>query len=214
MMGRQWSRAGKALLASVAAFGLFALLAWHIQQHLEAHEPDIWAVRHVHVWEEDTRFLVPFVHAWTDLGQWYVPIAAVIVLVPILLWHSRWWAALVVAVVLLSVGPLSQRVLKEAFHRRHPTYNPEKTDFSFPSTHSLRSMLTWGLISYLLLTGGMRPGRLRRLVVGGLMLIVLGVGCGMVYLGRHFPTDILGGYLLGVGVLGLIVALIQGVEDR
>lgn len=72
----------------------------------------------------------------------------------------------------------------------------------------------YGMIGYLtwqtLASPKPRPSRMR-LVIIGLLTVCLGlialVGASRVYLGAHWPTDVLGGYLLGGAWLILLVTL-------
>jgi undecaprenyl-diphosphatase len=87
--------------------------------------------------------------------------------------------------------------LKAHFHRARPrvpwSIGDEHT-FSFPSGHSLFSLVLYGLIAYSVLTR--RDSMLRRLIVtAACAMVVLGIGLSRIYLGMHWPTDVLAGYL-------------------
>ncbi len=62
-------------------------------------------------------------------------------------------------------------------------------DWSFPSGHSQGAMVLWGWLAYEL------KDRRAYLISG---LLILGVGFSRVYLGVHFPTDVLGGFFIGL----------------
>ena len=67
---------------------------------------------------------------------------------------------------------------------------------AFPSGHAVHALVLFGLLIYL--AGELITPRWARLTVqGGLVLAILGVGASRVYLGVHWPSDVLGGYLLG-----------------
>ena len=75
---------------------------------------------------------------------------------------------------------------------------------SFPSGHSALAMLLWGLVFYLaphLVDGRRRVFALRAVSIA----IVALTGMSRVYLGVHWPSDVIGGYLVGGAVLGAIV---------
>ncbi len=69
--------------------------------------------------------------------------------------------------------------------------------WSYPSGHSLNSLSVIGLLTVLAVLE--RPGPLRRTLLTALgVLLVLTVGFSRVYLGVHWPSDVLGGWLIGV----------------
>jgi len=109
----------------------------------------------------------------------------------------------------LAIGGaiLLNEVFKVHFHRARPkvpwAIGDEHT-FSFPSGHSLFSMVLYGLIAYLVL--GRRGRPLRHLVVVlAAAALVMGIGLSRIYLGMHWPTDVLAGYLTGGVWLGAVI---------
>ncbi|MER6111276.1 phosphatase PAP2 family protein [Streptomyces hirsutus] len=121
--------------------------------------------------------------------------------VALLLWYryaARWTA--VWLVVTCAVGAMVQQVLKAAVGRARPVW-PDPVDTAhyaaFPSGHAMTAALTCGLLLWLLLRHGV--GRaLWGWAVALAVLSVTGVGLTRVWLGVHWPTDVLGGWLLGL----------------
>ena len=111
-------------------------------------------------------------------------------------------------VVVLSVVPIiAGLLLKEAVGRARPEYllaGSEPSSLSFPSGHSVFAMIFGGLLILLIgqLIGSIGIRRTFQIVVG---LLILAVGASRVYLGFHWPSDVLGGYLFGgMALLGLV----------
>lgn len=75
-----------------------------------------------------------------------------------------------------------------------------ETSFSFPSGHALGSIVLYGAIAYLL---ARQIPKKTKLFYGIAIVIVTAIGFSRLYLGVHWPTDILAGY--GVGFLWLII---------
>ena len=77
---------------------------------------------------------------------------------------------------------------------------------SFPSGHS-SSITAFAGILVVLVAMLVRRGNMRRAAYAGLVLLAVLVGLDRILLGRHFPTDVAGGALLGVAfvILGLAV---------
>ncbi len=100
-------------------------------------------------------------------------------------------------IVLAGVG-LSVRYGKLFFQRNRPlhvAYTPE-TNFSFPSGHSTTAMALFGLLTYFLIRR--LTNRTHRIIIGlcGGLLILL-IGFSRIYLGAHFLSDVLSGFVLG-----------------
>lgn len=77
---------------------------------------------------------------------------------------------------------------------------------SLPSGHVLTYVGVYGWMA-IVADQHIRPRPLRRLVVGGLATLIAAVGPSRVYLGHHWPSDVIASYLLGSSYLaGLFVA--------
>jgi undecaprenyl-diphosphatase len=99
--------------------------------------------------------------------------------------------------------------LKLVVDRPRPEYqivDPLHSGLSFPSGHSLLAVVLGGVIVYLV---GLwvKPLLLRRAIQATLIAMVIGMGASRVYLGVHWPSDVIGSYVLGamalVGLIGL-----------
>ncbi len=124
-------------------------------------------------------------------------------------WKRNWlWAAGLFTSV-FGGGALTL-ILKIAFHRPRPdfpnTYLHE-TDFSFPSGHSVMSLLFFGFLAYLLVQQRGR-GKWHRFVGIGFVLIPVLVGVSRLVLGAHYPTDVLAGWDVGALWLALCISLV------
>ena len=110
--------------------------------------------------------------------------------------------------MLISGAPIfAGLLLKEVVGRARPEYliaGSEPSSMSFPSGHSLFAMVFGGLL--IILIGELvKSTPVRRLLQFGLVLMILAIGASRVYLGLHWPSDVLGGYLFGgLALLGLI----------
>jgi membrane-associated phospholipid phosphatase len=125
-----------------------------------------------------------------DLLIWELVIALAV------FWWLRWRRGAVwLAVTMIGAVGLDI-VLKQAFHRIRPDafFTAQPSSFSFPSGHALSSFCFYavlaGLIAYRVKSMALKIG------VGVAAAVLIGaVGFSRIYLGVHYPSDVLAGYL-------------------
>jgi len=152
-------------------------------------------------WEEHGRTapaLVTFFRVLTFLGG--APFLAVLTAAVMILLNRRGegWLALALAGTVAG-NFLLNWVAKELVRRPRPEFAVplvEETSWSFPSGHSMSALVVYGMLAYVLAVG-FSLGRWRPAVFGGLALLILGIGCSRVYLGAHWPSDVVAGFAGG-----------------
>lgn len=114
-------------------------------------------------------------------------------------------------------GGLVGLALKAMVHRRRPQYAAAYLrghSYSFPSGHTMSATVCYSLLVFVVATTlgwhGLR--HLRLYVVAA--AIALAVGFSRIYLGVHFPSDVLGGLVAGAAWVALCVAAIRIVLGR
>ncbi len=145
-----------------------------------------------------------FTNVGGDVGG---PIVAAVLLVALLILWRRWTPAFVLVPAL--VGALGITVLgKDLAGRARPPHTlavaPFESSASFPSGHTLNATVLAGLTAYLLLivTRRLWLGILGVLVASG---YAVAMGLSRVWLGHHWLTDVVAGWLLGLAwVLGVV----------
>ncbi len=150
----------------------------------------------------------------TWFGSFYMTIGVTLLGSGVLFWYRRRRHAVI---LWLMLGGVSLLVLagKRTFQRPRPlrvAYYPE-TGYSFPSGHSASAMILYGLLAY----WSIRRFRTTtgRVMVGiGAVGLILAVGFSRIYLGVHFLSDVLGGYLLGLGWLIVGIVLTEWQRNR
>ncbi len=115
------------------------------------------------------------------------------------LWLSRAHGASVLVLVSVGGGAVLTQVLKETFARVRPdvvSHSVLELTRSFPSGHSALAAVTYLTLGALVArVQSTRPHKTYVLSVA--ILLTLLVGVSRVYLGRHWPTDVLAGWCLG-----------------
>ena len=140
-----------------------------------------------------------------DRAAWFASalgaeVVAVLLVVLILAfgWQRRWGA--VVSLVVTVVGAqLLNNVLKDWFHRTRPApidaLIPAQA-FSFPSGHAMVAAAFYLFVGYL--AWRLLAGWLRIICMALLVLIALLIGVARLYLGVHYLTDVVAGYVAGI----------------
>ena len=128
-----------------------------------------------------------------------------------LLWKRKKSEYLTVGLALIALG--LNPLLKLLIERPRPTEDLVSvfghfSGLSFPSGHAFTSMLMFGLLFYLapLILKWQRAVYLTRIACLAMILLT---GISRVYLGAHWPSDVLGGFLFGGIVLTLVISLHQ-----
>jgi undecaprenyl-diphosphatase len=85
--------------------------------------------------------------------------------------------------------------------------------FSFPSGHSLLSMVAYGVLGVLVMRSRLPLG-VRRGVVAVLAVVILLVGLSRVWLGVHYPTDVLAGWIAGAVIVLVYARLTRSVSPE
>lgn len=110
----------------------------------------------------------------------------------------------------LAGGALLNLALKAAFQRARPEFEaPLATalGWSFPSGHAMGAMVAYGMAAYLLVLHFGR--RAAPAIVAVASALVLAVGFSRVYLGVHYFSDVVGGYLSGIAWLAACVSAVE-----
>ncbi len=106
--------------------------------------------------------------------------------------------------------------LKLFFERQRPPFRDvaiHETTLSFPSGHSMTSLVSYGLLAYFLVLVLPRWWA-RWLAVAGLSLLVLAIGFSRVYLGAHYLSDVLGGFAVGGFWLAVCISGLETVRRK
>jgi membrane-associated phospholipid phosphatase len=124
--------------------------------------------------------------------------------------RRAWLWRVVASILTLVVAWQVSDLFKAAFHRPRPEHwiGFHETSYSYASGHATLSLAFYGLwIAYLMRSD--LPAATRRVAAFGLALFILAIGWSRLALGAHYPTDLLGGYLLGGAFLCLALVIVD-----
>jgi undecaprenyl-diphosphatase len=135
----------------------------------------------------------------TNVGDFYGYLA-VLTLYCLISWFvfKRWKYVLQTTLVLV-LATTSNMMLKRFINRARPgiEHMVSVETLSYPSGHAMSAMAFYGFLIYLC-----SKFRINKFLKFGIMLIlaliILSIGISRIYLGVHFPSDILGGYIAGL----------------
>ncbi len=100
------------------------------------------------------------------------------------------------------ISTIVNNVVKVIIRRARPTVLALVTEksFSFPSGHTMASTTMYGILLYLVLKSNMKKSyKVTLAIILGILPIL--VMLSRIYLGAHFASDVIGGYILSVAML-------------
>lgn len=150
--------------------------------------------------------LTHVMRALSFVGSWIVLVPVVAIGFFWLLVRGSRREALIFAGVVGGASLLNV-YLKLVFQRPRPSplwALAEEASFSFPSGHSVAAFAFYSVIIYLIFRR-LKSRRARVAVIATAVIFILAIGASRVYLGVHYPSDVLAGYLVGFIWLATVV---------
>ena len=132
--------------------------------------------------------------------------------IAVVAFHRLHWdrEAIMLAAV-MAVAIACDLGFKRLIHCARPKafYGTLPSSYSFPSGHALYSLSFYGVLA-VVLAAHAPPGAARVGIWGAAALLVLGIGLCRVYLGVHYPSDVIAGYLAAISVMSAMLAFWRG----
>ncbi len=193
------------LLLAGFSLWLFAKLAEEVfEQETQRFDTQILLTIHQH----HSSWLDRSIPLFTNIGAPSVLVGMAVGLGIYLFWKQQRSEAMTLAIGAIG-ALLLNTLLKNLFARARPELWSRVVDvkfYSFPSGHAMLSMVVYGLLGYLL---ALQYPQQRGWIAGITVLLILAIGFSRLYLGVHWPTDVLAGYAAG---LVWLVACILSLE--
>ncbi len=146
----------------------------------------------------------------TYLGTGTVVIVVVGV-TALFLWHTehKHSARLLLAATIGNI--LLNGALKLVYHRPRPTvfvWETTAVSSSFPSGHAMSATVVYGTVAYLLMRL-QKHHWARMLTLTGAIILILLICLTRLYLGVHYPSDVLGGIIVGLAWASFCMATLE-----
>lgn len=141
----------------------------------------------------------------TQLGGQYFLGTAIILTITFLLLSKHVKDALIFSFILFF-GIVLNAALKIIFQRERPTLLPlaNESSFSFPSAHTMNSFIFFTCLSYFIFRK-MKHKKSKYTFISLSILLVILIGVSRIYLGVHFPSDVIAGYVAGLCWFVLVI---------
>lgn len=130
-----------------------------------------------------------------------------LVILPFAIWLA--------ARLLQNGGAALNSLLKHLFVRTRPDLFRvvEATGYSFPSGHAMVSLCFYGMLAFFIVRN-IKSLRWRLVIISLAVLLVVAIGISRIYLGVHYPTDVIAGYTAGAMWLFFRISLLAWWEQR
>lgn len=190
--------------------GAFALIAGEIVAG-RRDQFDREVMLAVHAWTDPT--LTQVIHVITFLGSTTATGALCFLTAAWLLWRRQPLAA-VLPLAAWGTGQVAVETVKSLLERGRPDLiSPlvHAGGYSFPSGHTFSALIAYGILAALV--AGQLRGRACLLPWAAWAMLVVNVAFSRIYLGAHYPTDVLGSFLLGGAWLGGALMMLRLIEQ-
>lgn len=205
------------LFLSLVLLAVFVLIARNVTGHERLIQFDDEVGREVSAYRAEAPIVRHCFLTITWLGSVEV-MAALALLGSLVLLLRHHWIQAFIWIIGAAGGGLLDMALKQFFERERPPaplrdVAISETTRSFPSGHSMGSLIGYGLLAYFLVLK--LPRHWQRVAVAGLLaLLVLAIGFSRIFMGAHYFSDVLGGFAVGGFWLGVCISAMETLRRR
>jgi undecaprenyl-diphosphatase len=195
--------------------GLFGVLALAVQTHNPQFlQADTQIVNNLHTLALHS---LPIIVSMAIFGSYAGEEIIVVIGVLLVLYflYKRYWTEMWMVLIAWGGEGGIWLLLSNYFNRPRPVFATpvwhQMTAPSFPSGHVFAAVLCYGLLAYLIVPK--MSTRFWKIVVVALaLLIILYIGFSRLFVGDHYPSDILAGYGLGIAWGGLVYTSVEALS--
>jgi membrane-associated phospholipid phosphatase len=195
---------------------LFVPLAWWAHRH---PHPSVELTMTHRLQEKRSPFWRMAIRAFSTLAGEAMLLNVLVIPTAIIFWKRRLRLEAAMTIGISWTSTLVRTVIKQTVNRPRPSpllvhMSRHKKTKSFPSGHVTSSVDFWGwLVALNILLMRRHPPQCLALLGLPTVFVVL-VGPSRIYLGEHWATDVVGGYLFGGGWLALSLQLYLALREN
>jgi membrane-associated phospholipid phosphatase len=198
------------LLSLSAACGFLLFFGWLTEEVFEGDtrifDESVRNYIHQFSWPQLVSFMIFFSFLGSPL--FLIFLGTIIIAA---FWYFKDKRAIVLLLITMAGEIILEFGLKQFFGRARPDVffdYPLPSSFSFPSGHAFGSLCFYGILAWLITQ---KPsGKITKITIWATSAtLILLIGFSRLYLGVHYPSDVLAGYSVGLFWVG-VVALSDG----
>ncbi|RDW20498.1 phosphatase PAP2 family protein [Oceanobacillus chungangensis] len=152
---------------------------------------------------------------FTYIGSYHSMIVIILIIVIFLYIVLKHRLEIILLLTVVITTPILNGLLKQSFQRARPEFHRliDIGGYSFPSGHAMNAFAFYGILTFLLWRHIPNPaGRTILIVFNGLFIMMIGIS--RIYLGVHYPSDIIAGYCVSGFWLTIVIWSFQKYRDR
>lgn len=199
-----------ALFVVIGSIKLFVELTEELQNDLLGHfDANITQ----YIISHRTTFLTEYFLFATNIGGGFGYLIVFIICSLIFILIFKRWKYIAQLVLVLFLALTSNLVLKQIIHRARPNLDQMVSveTLSYPSGHAMTAMAFYGFLIYLFYIFKINKF-LKFCIITILSILILSIGISRIYLGVHFPSDIIGGFIAGFIWIVFCILLLNIIE--
>lgn len=203
---------GEVLLTLATFSAIIALIVFSIRKPIRRHKPiDMMIFDRIKPRVNTINNKIMLFITFLGKHQFLIPANLILIFYFVVVKKQTWFSIRVITIAISSL--VLMLLLKQLFQRKRPLSPLLKAarGLSFPSGHAIMAVTFYGLLIYILqhtITTDWLKWTLFILVVG---LIIL-IGFSRIYLRVHYPSDVLGGFIIGLLWLLISLAVLKWLE--
>lgn len=186
---------------------LITLIIYFLKiEGLENFDNTIYNFISIFINEYITKFMI-FI---TNFGDYlYITILIIILFIFI---KNKWIGILITINSINST--IINKILKSIFVRPRPNILRliKQGGYSFPSGHAMACMSFYGLLIYLIYNSNFKT-KSKVILIIFLSLLILLIGISRIYLGVHYPSDVIAGYIISIIYLIIFISIVNKLKE-